>query len=164
MHLNIFQGNHKDFSKLQHYLFYYYWLWDFTIIIIIYFIASICSLRTVMTKKKAAAVFRIMTRLSRCYAWNTSPVTFLVMFPTIWNIQIFLCHLQCFWVLRALLSATAAQKRSHHMGCNLGCNLPDSIFCSNPRHLGSSWDFFSSCVPVPQTRKIGRKEKSCINL
>lgn len=101
-----------------------------------------------------------MTRLSRCRAWNRSQVTFPVMFPITGNIQIFLCNVQSFRILRALLSTIVAQKRRH-------CpewTLPAAIFRSDPRHCGSFGDPSSSWIPVPQTRKTGRKEKQCINL
>lgn len=100
-----------------------------------------------------------MTRLSRCYAWNTSHVTFLAIFPITWSIQTFHCNLQSIWMLWALLSATAAQERRLHMKCT----LPDGVLCSNWRHLGSSRDSSSSWVPAPPTNQK-KKEREKVKI
>ena len=47
-------------------------------------------------KKREEAIFCTMTRLSRCRAWHTSQVTFLVMFLINGNTQIFFCDLLTF--------------------------------------------------------------------
>lgn len=47
-------------------------------------------------REREEAIFCTMTRLSRCCAWHTSQVTFLVMFPINGNTQIFFCDLQTF--------------------------------------------------------------------
>jgi hypothetical protein len=103
-------------------------------------------------KEREQAIFCIVTRLPRCGAWNGSQVTSLVIVPIIWNIQIFLCNLQSFWMPRALLSATAAQWRRNHTEST----LPDVNFCSTSGHLGSSWNS-SSYIPAPQTRQAEKK-------
>ena len=59
-------------------------------------------------RKREEAIFCTVTRPSRCHAWHTSQVTFLVMFPINGNIQIFFRDLQSFWILQTLLSTTAA--------------------------------------------------------
>lgn len=92
-------------------------------------------------ERREAASFGMMTRLSRYRAWNTSQATFQVMFPIIWKVtQTFSGNMQSFWMLQALLSATAAQKRRRRTECT----LPDAIFCSDSRHLGSSRESSSS--------------------
>lgn len=112
MHLDsIFQGNHKYCRKKCTTYF------SMTKFEISSSLSSSTSLQVFVQqalksieerRKREEAIFCTMTRLSRCHAWHTSQVTFLVMFPINGNIQIFLRDLQSFWILQTLLSTTAA--------------------------------------------------------
>lgn len=82
-----------------------------------------------------------------CLAYITSDIPSHV--SNQWEHTNFLLWSANFWILRALLSTTAAQERRR---CRQW-TLPAAIFGSTPRHCGSLGDPSSSWIPVPQIRK-----------
>lgn len=130
-------------------------IWSFFIIIIMYFTTSIHSSKTVISKRKRRreeAIFYIMTRLSRCRAWNTSQVTFLVMFPIVWNIQIFCCNLKA---VSPAVSKSSPGKAVHGM-CSTWCRL---LFQLEASRCFLGFLFFLSSSPTNQKKQTNKKQK-----